>query len=82
MILDLCQSGLFDQNCYRIGSSKFSRLCGLYSIEVISQKVNWHSIGIRLDDNWHQIGCQLVLEWDSISLRTGVNWYPIGSQLV
>ena len=66
MILDLCQSGLFDQNCYRIGSSKFSRLCGLYSIEVISQKVNWHSIGNRLDDNWHQIVCQLVSDWQSI----------------
>ena len=74
MILDLCQSGLFDQNCYRIGSSKFSRLCGLYSIEVISQKVNWHSIGIRLDDNWHQIGCQLLSDLQSIGSQFALHW--------
>ena len=82
MILDLCQSSFFDPNCHRTGSSEFGRLCDMNSIEAISQKINWHSIGIKLDDNWHQIGCQLVLDCYSISIRLGVNWYLIGSQLV
>ena len=78
MILDLCQSSFFDPNCYRIGSSEFGRLCGMNSIEAISQKVNWHSIGIKLDDNWHQIGCQLVFDWQSICIRLKVNCHQIG----
>ena len=32
----------------------------IYSIEAISQKINWKSIGIRLEVNWQWIGCQLV----------------------
>ena len=82
MILDLCQSSFFDPNCHRIGSSEFGRLCDMNSIEAISQKINWHSIGIKLDDNWHQIGCQLVFNWQSICIRLEVNCHQIGFQLV
>ena len=79
MILDLCQSGFFYPKCYRIGSSEFGRLCGMYSIVAISQKVDLHligsqlvsdkmSIGIRLGLNCLQIGSQFASDWLSISI--------------
>ena len=37
-------------------------------------KLDWESIGIRLDVDWYLIGNQLLLDWILIAIKLSFNW--------
>ena len=45
-------------------------------------KLDWESIGIRLDFDWYLIGIQLVSDWMSIAIWLWANFYQIGCWLL
>ena len=41
---------------------------------VFEMKLDWESIGIRLDVDWYLIGNQLLLDWILIAIKLSFNW--------
>ena len=41
---------------------------------VFEMKLDWESIGIRLDVDWYLIGNKLLLDWIYIAIKLSFNW--------